>query len=181
MKVLIVSDCKEKLHEKEFVDPLAKILKKMHIPYFVKHYTKIEKKDIEKASKIILSGTSLLDNGPRAAKDFWFLEESKPILGICLGVQMIGLKYGLSFKKKEEMGMQKIKFKKKFLGMLGEKQVYLLHTRYNNFRALSEFEVYSEENGVSYAVKHKEKPIYGVLFHPEVRNKKIIQDFLELS
>jgi GMP synthase-like glutamine amidotransferase len=28
------------------------------------------------------------------------------------------------------------------------------------------------------AVQHKEKPIYGVLFHPEVNNKEMIQHFI---
>ena len=30
-------------------------------------------------------------------------------------------------------------------------------------------------------IKHKEKETYGVIFHPEVRNKEIIKKFLELG
>ena len=31
------------------------------------------------------------------------------------------------------------------------------------------------------AVKHKEKNIYGVLFHPEVRNQEILKKFIQLK
>jgi GMP synthase (glutamine-hydrolysing) len=41
------------------------------------------------------------------------------------------------------------------------------------------FDIFCEGNGVVQAVKHKERPIYGVLFHPEVRNKNLILEFLK--
>ena len=45
---------------------------------------------------------------------------------------------------------------------------------------IEEFEIYCEGNSISQAVKHKEREIYGVLFHPEVRQKKMISSFVGL-
>jgi anthranilate/para-aminobenzoate synthase component II len=39
------------------------------------------------------------------------------------------------------------------------------------------FDIFSKTKYVQ-AIKHKTKPFYGVLFHPEVRNKGLIEKFL---
>ncbi|MCJ7423113.1 hypothetical protein MUP01_02450, partial [Candidatus Bathyarchaeota archaeon] len=44
-----------------------------------------------------------------------------------------------------------------------------------------ELDVLAESNNCVQAIKHRERNIYGVLFHPEVRNRKIIEQFIFLS
>jgi GMP synthase-like glutamine amidotransferase len=58
----------------------------------------------------------------------------------------------------------------------GAFQAYSLH----NFAVESsdEFEILAESKKCLQAIKNKQKPIYGVLFHPEVRNPAIIKNFL---
>ena len=52
------------------------------------------------------------------------------------------------------------------------------HSIQYNFYVLSdEFDVLAESKYCPQAIKHKEKPYFAVLFHPEVRNKKIIENF----
>ena len=97
-------------------------------------------------------------------------------MGICGGMQIIGLVFGGRLKKKTEIGFYYEDFKKEFLGLFREQEVYHLHNYYIDFYKLKEFEIYSE-NKVIQAVKHWDKEIYGVLFHPEVRQKSLIRNF----
>lgn len=176
-KILIINICKERLHYFEFVKPLEDILKKNNIKYFTIHYKKLRKKDLEKTSKIIICGTSLKDNEftENINKFLWIKNIKKSILGICGGMQLIGLEFKGRLKKRTEIGFYKENFKIDFLGLNGENEVYHLH---NNYIALSrEFEIFSK-NKIIQAVKHKAREIYCVLFHPEVRNKKMILNFV---
>lgn len=179
--ILIVNICKEKLHYYEFVKPICDILDKNKIKYFVKNYKKIKKENLKKSSKVIICGTSLFDNDfiKNIGKFKWILDFKGSILGICGGMQVIGLVFNGKLKKKSEIGYYVEIFEKNFLGLIGEQEVYHLHNNYIDFRNLKEFEIYAGEE-VSQAVKHKEKEIYGVLFHPEVRQKKLIINFCRL-
>ncbi|KHO55266.1 MAG: GMP synthase family protein [archaeon GW2011_AR19] len=121
----------------------------------------------------------------------------KPILGICGGMQILSLIFGGVLVENKEIGQIKIQFEKKFLNFEPSlKEVYLLHNYavINNefevfasserLRGREKFKLYnnpcevgSKEFKIPQAIKHKIKPIYGVLFHPEVRNKELINYF----
>ncbi len=175
-EILIIDICKEKLHYFEFVKPIEDILRKEKKRYFVKHYRDLTTKDLEKTEKIIICGTSLRDN--EFLKDVerfkWIKKTDKKILGICGGMQIIGLVYGGKLKRKTEIGFFKENFKKKFLGLFGDEEVYHLHNNYVSFSR--EFEIFAG-NKIVGAVKHKKREIYAVLFHPEVRQKDLIKNF----
>jgi GMP synthase (glutamine-hydrolysing) len=176
--ILLINICKEKLHFYEFVKPVGDILVKNKTKGFIKHYTCIKKKDLEKADKIIICGTSLKDNQylENTNKFSWVKEFEKPILGICGGMQIIGLVHGGKLKQKTEIGFYRETFRE-LLGIKGEQEVYHLHKNYVDFG--EEFTEYSNSK-ISQAVKHKEKETYGVLFHPEVRQKDLIKNFCKL-
>lgn len=201
--ILIINICKEKLHYFEFVKPICDILDNNGMKYFVKGYKEVNGKDLDMADKVIICGTSLYDND--FMKNFscfkWILNFDKPLLGICGGMQIIGkifegkvlkktdenknfLKKKIEenkdfLKKKIEIGLFIEKFNSEFLGLNGEVGVYHLHNYYVDFSKLKEFEVYCK-NKIIQAVKHKEKEVYGVLFHPEVREKGLIKNFCSL-
>jgi len=178
-KVLLISTCKEKLHELEFVSPIEDILKKNKTNYFVRNYLVVGEKDLQKADRVIICGTSLKDNAfAKTWKKFcWIKDFDKPILGICAGMQLIGMIFDGKIRNKTEIGFYHENFKKEFLGLSGENEVYHLHNNYVDFD-LKEFDVFCESGGIAQAVKHKNKKIFGVLFHPEVRNKKMILNFV---
>jgi GMP synthase-like glutamine amidotransferase len=176
--ILLINICREKLHYYEFVTPIEDILKKSKIDYFVKYYKKLSKEDLRKADKVIICGTSLKDN--EFIKDLdcflWIKDYKKPILGICGGMQLIGLVFGGKLQKKKEIGFYNENFEG-FLGLIGEQEVYHLHN--NSAKFGDGFKEHSKSK-TNQAVKHKEKEIYGVLFHPEVRNKSLIIKFCNL-
>jgi GMP synthase (glutamine-hydrolysing) len=179
MKILIISLCKENLHYLEFVKPIEDILNQDN--FFVKNYQEVEKKDLDKAEKVIICGTSLRDNDYLDNLGFfeWIKEYEKPILGICAGMQVIGMIFNGKIKNKQEIGFYQEYFQKDFLGLKGKQEVYHLHNKYLDFSRVSEFEIFAKCNDkkIVQAVKHKHKKIYGVLFHPEVRQKKMILEF----
>ena len=57
-------------------------------------------------------------------------------------------------------------------------KAYALHNY--SFQPSSEFDALADSALCVQAIKHKEKAIYGVLFHPEVQNKEIIQQFIRV-
>jgi anthranilate/para-aminobenzoate synthase component II len=177
--ILVVNICKEKLHYFEFVKPIEDILKTNNIKYFTCNYKDIKDKELKKADKIIICGTSLYDNEfiNNIDKFKWILDFSKPILGICGGMQIIGLVYNGCLLTESEVGFYSENIRKEFLGLFGKCEVYHLHNNFVDFTILKEFEVFSTNGKISQAIKHKEKEIYGTLFHPEVRNKEMIVNF----
>ena len=177
--ILIINICKEKLHYYEFVKPIEDILRRDGAGFFTKHYKDITDSDLEKASKVIICGTSLKDEEfvKDISKFSWISDFDKPLLGICGGFQIISILNGGDLKKGEEIGFYIEKFKKPYLGLEDGVEVYHLHNNYIDFSGLKDFEIYSGEKIIQ-VVKHKEKEIYGVLFHPEVRNKEMILEFV---
>jgi GMP synthase-like glutamine amidotransferase len=172
--ILIISTCKEKLHELEFVKPVEEIVSR---GFITKHYSEISEEDLNEAEKVIICGTSLMDN--QFIDDLgnfeWLKEFERPVLGICAGFQIIGLVFGGSVGEKQEIGYYKENFIKDFFGLEGEQEVYHLHNNYVSFG--DDFDEFTDSE-ISQAVKHKEKEIYGCLFHPEVRNKELISRFV---
>jgi GMP synthase (glutamine-hydrolysing) len=106
MSILLVNTCAEKLHYLEFVKPVEGILKKAGLNFFSRHYSEISDDDLRKAERIIICGTSLKDNKfiEEADKFGWIEETDKPILGICAGMQMIGIVFNGALKRKTEIG-----------------------------------------------------------------------------
>ena len=61
----------------------------------------------------------------------------------------------------------------------GAFKAYALHN-YSVERSQT-FEALAESAKCIQAIKHKQKNIYGVLFHPEVRNQEILKCFIQLE
>ena len=174
--ILLISICKNKLHELEFVKPVEKILNSLKIENKIIHYKDLTKEDIISSKKIVICGTSLKDNEYLTnLNKFEFIKGlNKPLLGICGGMQIIGIVFGAKLEELDEIGKIGIDFKKEFVEFNGEHNIYVLH---NNSITLPEnFEIYASSKCIQ-AIKHKEKKIYAILFHPEVLNKKLIINF----
>lgn len=181
--ILLINICKEKLHYFEFVKPIEDILKRDKMNFSTKSYKEINPKDLDACEKAIICGTSLKDNEfiENMDKFAWIKTFDKPLLGICGGMQVIGKIFGGRIRKEQEIGFFHEKFHKEFLGLSGSKEVYHLHNYYIGFSEMEHFDSYSiSDIDVVQAVKHNSKEIYGVLFHPEVRQKILISNFSKL-
>jgi GMP synthase (glutamine-hydrolysing) len=172
--ILLINICKEVLHFSEFVKPVEDILAGEEV--LVKHYDEVDENILKMADKVIICGTSLQDNdfNKDLEKFSWLRDFDKPVLGICGGFQLIGLVFGGKLKRKTEIGFYSEVFSKNFLGLENRQEVYHLHNYYVEFS--KEFEVFCGDK-IPQAVKHGQKELYGVLFHPEVRQKELIAKF----
>ena len=164
----------------EFVLPIVSMAENLDACE-VKHYLDVSSKDLSRCDRVILSGTALEDNITlnQPGKFQWLSDTNKPILGICAGMQTIGVVFGLKLLECLEIGMTQIFTIKENPLFSGELKAYSLH----NFSVEEggDFEATARSQGCIQAMKHKRKPIYGVLFHPEVRNEEVLKCFIELE
>ena len=174
--IIIIQICEEELHYYEFVKPIEDILKNNNLEFNTLYYKQLKESHISNANKFIISGTSLKDNKFLENIDYfqWIKKNNKPILGICGGMHILGLTFNGELKKQKEIGLTNIKFKKELFGLKETVEAYELHGYYTYS---PEFEIIAESEKCPQAIKHKNKPFYGVLFHPEVRNKELISNF----
>ena len=179
--ILVVDlNCKkDSLGYFEFVLPIISIAEELDVCQ-TKHYLEITSKEIDAVDHIILSGTPLKDNATlsQPEKFTWIRSVKKPILGICAGMQTLGVVFGLSLTECLEVGMMEMKTLKENPLFSSTFKVYSLH----NFSVgtSQEFDVLAESKLCLQAFKHRQKLVFGVLFHPEVRNQDIIRRFIHL-
>jgi GMP synthase-like glutamine amidotransferase len=169
---------KDSLAFNEFVLPILSIVRPLE-EVRVKHFLDIEHAELKSYSKIVLSGTALKDHTTlKLVETFnWIRTYDKPILGICAGMQTINLLFDEPLVKCLQIGMAEISTIKENPLFIGDFKAYVLH----NFsvKQSQTFEVLAKSTKCIQAIKHKQKNIYGVLFHPEVRNQEILKNFIQ--
>ena len=151
---------------------------------------KITLEEIKKLnpSKIILSP------GPKHPKDSGVCLEileanlGVPVLGICLGHQAIGLSFGAKIKRLDDPLHGKTSFidvKNKeplFAGLPDRFEVMRYHSLYVDELPASLSADAVSDDGVVMALSVKDKPIFGIQFHPESYftqyGKKIVENFV---
>lgn len=183
--ILIIDLCykKDSLSSDEFVIPILNILKTEGIPFEIKHYSEMDATDLSGTDGLILCGTALKDNLFFTHTDAfcWLKEITVPVLGICAGMQILTLIFSGSIREDAEIGMTEVRVIKDNV-LFSEKptfQAYELHSF--SITPPDSFNVIAVSDTCIQAVKHKSLPIYGVMFHPEVRNEWVVTRFLDIS
>jgi GMP synthase-like glutamine amidotransferase len=182
--ILLIDTCcrKGSLGSDEFVKPVVSIVKNEELDFVIKHFLELKEDDLERVDKVILCGVTLKDNEfmKHPEKFDWIKHFDKPILGICSGMLITAKILEGVIEGNTEIGMSEIRTVKTDILLSGKEkfEAYELH----NFsvRPSREFAVLAVSDRCVQAIKHKSRPVYGVQFHPEVRNEWIIERFLNL-
>ncbi|MBU7032381.1 MAG: hypothetical protein HXS53_07600 [Theionarchaea archaeon] len=159
----------------EFVRPLEEIVRSV-ADCSVHHYSQdIQIQDYE---GIILSGTALKDNYylKNLHHFSWLPSCDIPVLGICAGMHVIGSQFTGSVVPCVEIGMVQVVPTHKTWLIQSPMHVYELHTY--GIIPPQDFISLARSRKIIQVIKHREKEIYGILFHPEVRNEQIIKKFI---
>ena len=172
-----------------------------------------EKKDFDSISKIILPGQgaydyamSQLDKLDLRKKIIEYSEKGMPILGICLGMQILS-DYGSENNNSKGLGLIKgnveilkevpnklphlgwnsVKFKDKknklFFNVPDDRDFYFIHSYYFNCKNKQNILATSKYN-IEFPAIINNDLIFGVQFHPEKSHKnglKLIENFLKLN
>ncbi|MEQ3339014.1 anthranilate synthase component II [Clostridium butyricum] len=141
----------------------------------------------------------IISPGPKSPKDCGICTEvvrkfcgKIPILGVCLGHQIIGYEFGATVEKGEKPMHGKVSkiFHNKSNLFKNLESPYFV-TRYHSLVIKEEtipeeltVDARSEDDAVM-AISHKEYPVYGVQFHPEAvltqYGHEILKNFIDLS
>jgi len=175
--ILIVNLNEQSLAFDEFVKPIGKIIRASGYDWSSVHYSQVSPSDLQIAEKVILSGTPLKDFTYKSGNFEWLKEFNKPVLGICAGMQVLALTFNSQLKSFKHIGMVKINTVEENPLFDGEFSAYSLHRK--AVEPSKEFIILARSSKCVEAIRHKSKHIYGVLFHPEVRNPQIIENFVK--
>ena len=175
-----------------FTFNLFHYLSSLNIKVDVIRNDKITSKDILKNNynRIVISpGPGNPNQSGNCLKIVKSLYKNIPILGVCLGHQIIGQVFGSKIIQAKKLMHGKIStINAKKIGLFGNLPSRFEATRYHSLiidkKTLSnELEITAETNdGIIMGIKHKEYNIHGVQFHPEsiktTLGMKILKNFI---
>lgn len=182
--ILVVDLCCEPgfLSKYEFIDPIANSVRRTGFEYEIRHFSELTAEVIERSDRIILCGTALKDNlyAERIDLFSWIEDIEMPLLGICAGMQVVASVFGGGIVPQPKIGLEKIEIVKEtpLLGQPREIEGYHLHN--NGVTLPPGFDLVAGRRDRIEAFKHAKRPIYGIIFHPEVRNRWIVERFADL-
>jgi GMP synthase (glutamine-hydrolysing) len=171
---------KDSLAYNEFVASIASLIEPLE-GCVVKHFLEIDPSELSAYSRVVLSGNALKDHAAikQINRFSWIKDSDKPILGICAGMQTISLVFDVPLAPCLQVGMTEIKTVKENPLFQDSFTAYALHNY--SVQHSQTFDVLAQSAKCVQAIKHKQKNIYGVLFHPEVRNQEVLRRFLALE
>ena len=169
---------RDSLAYNEFVSPIVSVVRPLE-KCVVKHFLDVKPAELVGYSKIILSGTTLKDHATlkQVEKFGWIKTCGKPILGICAGMQTIALVFDVPLSSCLQVGMAEITTLKENPLFQGNFNAYTLHNY--SVEPSQNFETLAKSAKCIQSIKHKQKNVYGVLFHLEVRNQEILKRFIQ--
>lgn len=145
--------------------------------------------DLSQCWGVVLSG------GPRSVTDTdawklpnWFDTLSQPALGICYGMQLLAHALGgqVQSAQSREYGAEKMNLEKDihdplFEGTPENQLVWMSHGDHVESLGKNFYKIATSQGGVAAAMKHRQKLVYGLQFHPEADHSeygiRILENF----
>ncbi|NLA38624.1 MAG: hypothetical protein GX882_04420 [Methanomicrobiales archaeon] len=182
--ILVIDLCYrgDSLSRDEFVGPVVRHLRGAGSSPAVRHYTAIGTHDFEVADGVILCGTALKDRGfmENPGRFRWFHAFERPVLGISSGMLALAAAFGGDIEPCSGIGMTDLRVIAPDPLFAGRETFAAYELHDFAVRVLDGFIPLAVSDRCVQAIRHRSLPLYGVLFHPEVRNEWIIERFAGL-
>lgn len=181
--ILIVDLCwkKDSLSGPEFTGPVVNIVRNTGESFKIVHHTEVSPAVMEGTCGVILCGTALKDNAFRKNSSLGELirQTELPVLGICAGMQAIALAFGGDLIESPGIGMTRIwvTSKDEIFGGREDLEAYELHGA--GIQDCGDLYTIAKSDTGAEAFRHRSRPVWGLLFHPEVRNEWAVENFIE--
>jgi len=170
------------LSRDEFVGPVARIVSRTRREWKEIHFSAVSPADLRDTRGIILCGTALRDNyfAERPGDFAWLKKTRVPVLGICAGMQALCLVHGGNLRGECEIGMTTVRVIQPdlLLGGCPSFEAYELHSFACD--PPPGWTVIAVSDRCVQAIRHPDRPLFGVMFHPEVRNDGVVERFCTL-
>ncbi|MDQ4103571.1 MAG: aminodeoxychorismate/anthranilate synthase component II [Actinomycetota bacterium] len=159
-----------------FVYNLVQYLAQLGAQCVVRRNDAVEAGDVAAADGVLISPGPGTPERAGASMDVVrdCAEQGRPLLGVCLGHQAIGVVWGATVARAPELLHGKTSVvHHDGVGVLARLPQPFVATRYHSLTVLpetvpDELEVTGHtESGIVMALRHRELPVYGVQFHPE--------------
>jgi len=182
--ILIINSAEKGISE--FVEPLQKIVEEANAVPGVIEYEEISAADMTSYDGIIMSGSPRGDDIVDHHLPYfqWIKTCDIPIFGICAGHHITGKLYGAqllrSVEKEVEDNFLYIRQKDPIFNGCPER--FLVRQNHHDSITLpKDFILLAHSQGCRVAMmKHPTKPLYTTQFHPEILNKKLILNFIDI-
>ena len=181
--ILVIDLCYRdgSLSRAEFVAPVERILREAGVPFTTRHHTAIGAPEREGADAVILCGTALRDTGYMERPELfrWLTAFERPVLGISSGMRALAAAFGGGSEPCCEIGMTEIRVLAPD-PLFGGREVFSAYTVHEHAVQVPDgFVALAASERCVQAIRHRSLPLYGLLFHPEVRNEWIIERFID--
>ncbi len=173
--ILLISTCKYRLSEEEFVRPIEDILKSEGYDYEVRRYYE----NFEPRKKAIICGTAL--------RDFDYLNHTAKfrtlldcdVLGICAGYQILAKLFSHELEEIRKIGVYEVDVVEENPLMRSSFRAYFLH-KLSLRKVRDPLKPLATQQDEVCAFQIGRRNVYGLSFHPEVLNEDIVVEFLGL-
>jgi len=163
----------------EFVLPIIACLQDHELDIRTIHLSRLTQNLIDEHHLLIFSGVPMMDHDYlKNIETFsWLRECKKPMIGVCAGMQFLACIHGSKLGRSLGIGMTRILKERGSYAEIhsfipSEFMAYELHQ--HAVLLSDEFTELAGSENCGQIIAHREKPIYGFLFHPEVRNVSIL-------
>jgi GMP synthase-like glutamine amidotransferase len=167
----------------EFVVPVQRIVERSGFEASIEHFRSLSTGPFLSAEAAILCGTPLANHAfiKETHAFSWMKKTGIPVLGICAGMEIICRIFSGMIGPCTEIGMTGIR-------ATGTDPLF------SETRSFPAYEIHmlscidpgmlnviAVSDRCIQAVRHPLLPVYGVMFHPEVRNEWVVERFLSLA
>lgn len=182
--ILVVDLCyrDRSLSRDEFVVPIERLLGRIGASFTTRHYTTVDAPEVAAADAVILCGTALRDTGfaGHPERFEWLLAFERPVLGISSGMRALAAAFSGGTEPCCEIGMTDVRVLAPD-PLFAEKETFPAYELHEcAIQVPGEFIPLAVSDRCLQAIRHRSLPLYGTLFHPEVRNEWVIERFLQL-